>query len=261
MFLILTIIFFAFGLVIGSFLNVVIYRLNTEKTLGGRSACMSCRTQLSWYEMIPVLSYVGLGGKCKSCASRISIQYPIVELLSGILFTLIFLKFSEWFFVDPLNFSLGFGYHAILFSILLVITVYDLKHKIIPDALSLVFGLMAFVGMFLFLDGGFYPHIPNISQFLAGAAVSVPFALIWLASRGRWMGLGDAKLLVGLGFLLGMSGILSATIIAFWLGAIIGIILLATSKKYSRKSEVPFAPFLILGTILVYFFNLYLPFL
>lgn len=256
---ILIFIFFIFGLIIGSFLNVVIFRLGTHKTLGGRSACMSCRTTLAWYELIPLVSYIGLGGKCKSCSSRISFQYPMVELLTGVTFALLFIKFQALFFGDTLNFALTYAFYAGLFCLLIVIGVYDLRHKIIPDTLSFIFGLMAFIGMFLFQHGALSLHIPSAFDFLAGFAMSLPFALLWLISRGKWMGLGDGKLLVGLGFMLGLLGIVSATILAFWAGGVIGLILIATSKKYGRKTEVPFAPFLILGTYLVFIFGLYLP--
>lgn len=257
--LILTIIFAGLGLIIGSFLNVVILRLNTQKSLGGRSACMSCRSTLSWYELIPVFSYLGLGGKCKTCKSRISMQYPLVELLTGLVFALLFMKFGDLFFHDTLIFSVSYAYYALVCSLLIVIAVYDIKHKIIPDILSFIIGVLGFLGLFLFDHGSLSVHAPSLMDFMAGFVMSLPFALLWLLSRGRWMGLGDGKLLVGLGFLLGMLGILSAVIFAFWTGGLIGIILLAFSKKYGRKSEVPFAPFLILGTFLVLLCDLYLP--
>lgn len=257
--LIVTIIFAGLGLIIGSFLNVVILRLNTQKTLGGRSACMSCRSTLSWYELIPVFSYLGLGGKCKSCQSKISVQYPLVEIFTGLVFTLLFLKFSDLFFYDIISFSASYAYYALMSSLLIVITVYDLKHKIIPDILSLVFGILGFIGIFIFDQGYLSLHWPSLSDFLAGFVLSVPFALLWFLSRGKWMGLGDGKLLVGLGFMLGMLGVLSAVVFAFWAGGAIGILLLIFSKKYGRKSEVPFAPFLVLGAFLVLLCNLYLP--
>ena len=145
-----------------------------------------------------------------------------------------------------------------MFSLLMVIAVYDLKHKIIPDTLSLVFGVLAFIGIFFFTAFGLNPHIPSILDILAGAIVSVPLALLWLFSRGAWMGLGDAKLSVGLGFLLGFYGALSGVVIAFWSGAIVGLVLIIFSKKYGMKSEVPFAPFLILGVLLVFLFGIHL---
>jgi leader peptidase (prepilin peptidase)/N-methyltransferase len=145
-----------------------------------------------------------------------------------------------------------------MFSILVVISAYDLRHKIIPDMLALIFGIAAFAGMFFFSGYGFQPHIPSLFEFLAGPIIALPFALVWLLSRGAWMGLGDAKLALGLGWLLGLSRVLSGVVVAFWSGAIIGIILLAFSKKHGMKTEIPFAPFLVLGALLAFLFELHL---
>jgi len=242
MIFILTLIFFALGLIIGSFLNVVIFRFNTQRSFGGRSGCMTCQKQLCWYELIPLFSFLGLKGRCLACKAKISIQYPIVEFISGLVFAGIFLKFQDIFFINTLVFSISYAYYATMFSILLVIAVYDFKHKIIPDILSLIFGLIAFIGIFFFSNYLFYPHIP--------------FAFLWLVSKGTWMGLGDAKLALGLGWLVGFSRILSGVVVAFWSGAILGIFLIAFSKKYGMKSEIPFAPFLVLGVLIAFFFEL-----
>ena len=150
------------------------------------------------------------------------------------------------------------AYYATMFSILIVIAFYDLRHKIIPDSLVLIFGILSFVGLFFFDNFGFSIHIPSLMQFLAGILVSLPFALFWLVSRGKWMGLGDAKLAIGLGWLLGLSRALSGIVLSFWTGAIVGIFLILFSKKHSLKSEVPFAPFLVLGTILAFLFELHI---
>src|SRR3989338_8340385 len=171
--LIPALIFFALGLTIGSFLNVVIYRYNTERHFGGRSACLSCFKKLSWYELFPVLSFVWLRGRCRSCQARISAVYPVVEIITGLIFSMLFLKLD-----------------------------------------NLLFGILAFADLFLFGNADaapiFCPHLPDPSSFMAGLVVSAPFALIWLLSRGAWMGLGDAKLAVGLGWLLGIAGIFFA---------------------------------------------------
>ena len=140
MYIFFTIIFFALGLIIGSFLNVVIYRINTSKSLGGRSACMSCRNQLCWFELIPFFSFLGLKGRCRNCKTKISLQYPLVEFLTGMLFVFIFLKFQSLLLIDPFVFLITFLYYVAMFSILMVIVIYDLKHKIIPDILSFTFG-------------------------------------------------------------------------------------------------------------------------
>ncbi len=250
------VVFFILGLIIGSFLNVVIFRLNTSRSFGGRSGCMSCLNKLSWYELIPVLSFVGLRGRCRSCKTKISIQYPLVELATGILFALLFLKFQDILFANLFLFSFTYLYFAVIFSILLIIVVYDLKHKIIPDSLALILGILTLLGLFLFNSNGFYLHLPSILEFSSGLIIASPFAFLWLISSGKWMGLGDAKLAISLGWLLGLSRALSGLVFAFWTGAIIGIILMVFSRKHGLKSEIPFAPFLVLGALLVFFFNL-----
>jgi prepilin signal peptidase PulO-like enzyme (type II secretory pathway) len=178
--------------------------------------------------------------------------------MSGLVFLTLFLKFQDLFFLDSFIFSLSFLYYAAMFSILLIIAVYDLRHKIIPDTLALIFGVSAFLGMFLFSNASFHPHIPSLIEFLSGVIVAAPFALIWLLSRGAWMGLGDAKLALGLGWLLGLSRVLSGVVVAFWSGAIIGLALLVLSKKHGMKSEIPFAPFLVFGTMIAFLFELHL---
>ena len=255
-------VFIILGFIIGSFLNVVVLRYNTQKSLGGRSACMSCQNKLQWYELVPVFSFFALRGRCRTCQTKISMQYPLVEIVSGAIFGFIFWKFKEVFYVDPLIFAFTYSYYVTIFSILLVITVYDIKHKIIPDVLAFIFGVFAFVGMFFFDSSSFnplnsfYPHIPSLADFLAGFVISLPFAFFWWVSRGEWMGLGDAKLALGLGFLLGFAGTLSATVIAFWSGALIGVLLVLIRKVSGMKSEIPFAPFLVFGAFLVFVFGL-----
>lgn len=254
----LALIFFVFGLIIGSFLNVVVYRYNTEKSFGGRSACMSCQSQLHWYELIPLFSFFALRGRCLSCKTKIGAQYPLVELVTGLVFSGIFLKFQDIFFSSTLQFVVTYAYYGVMFCLLIVIAVYDIKHKIIPDMLSLIFGILAFVGLFLFSGFSFNPHIPKMFEFLSGILIATPFALTWLISKGTWMGLGDAKLALGLGYFLPLGRVLSGVVVAFWSGAIIGLVLLLFSKKYKIKSEIPFAPFLVLGVLLAFLFELHL---
>jgi len=256
---ILTLIFLIFGLIIGSFLNVVILRLNTERSFGGRSGCMSCMNTLSWYELIPVFSFLGLRGRCKNCKAKISIQYPIVELITGFIFAALFLKFQNIFFYNTVPvFSFTYAYYAVAFSLLLVIAVYDIRHKIIPDKLSLILGIWSFLGLFFFSSSGFYPHIPSILELASGLIIAAPFALFWLVSSGKWMGLGDAKLAISFGWLLGLSRALSGVVVAFWVGAIVGLTLVIFSKKHGMKSEIPFAPYLVLGTLIAFLFELHL---
>ncbi len=253
---ILALIFFIFGLIIGSFLNVVIARINTERSFGGRSACMSCQNQIAWYDLIPLFSFIILGGRCRICKTRISKTYPLVEFSTALIFAALFLKLQNVFFLDTFAFSFAYAYYAAAFALLLVIAVYDLRHKIIPDALALIFGILAFVGLFFFKDGSFLMHFPSLLEFASGPLLALPFYLLWLVSSGRWMGLGDAKLAIGLGWLLGFWSALSGVVLAFWVGAAIAIILLVVSKKHGMKSEIPFAPYLVLGAILAFLFSL-----
>jgi leader peptidase (prepilin peptidase)/N-methyltransferase len=261
MIIIPTIVFFVLGITIGSFLNVVIFRLNTGRSFGGRSACMTCKNTLSWYELIPVFSFLGLGGRCGTCKTKISIQYPVVELICGIIYAFLFLKFQDIFFFNTFTFAFTYAYYTAAFSLLLVIAVYDLKHKVIPDILSLIFGILTFIGLFFFSEKSsfiFSPHLPLILDFLSGIFIALPFYLFWLASKGRWMGLGDAKLAIGIGWLLGISEVLSGVVVAFWVGASVGIALVLISKKHNMKSEIPFAPYLVLGAFIAFLFSLHL---
>lgn len=262
---IVTAIFFVFGLIIGSFLNVVICRLNTSRSLGGRSACMNCQNKLKWYELIPLFSFFILQGRCRTCKSRISIIYPLVEIVTGLIFIFLFIKFQDIFFISPPIFTVTYLYCAVMFSLLLVIAVYDLKHKIIPDLLSFIFGLLAFLSLFFFDRNGllgssaftlFYFHIPPLLEFLSGVFIALPFYLLWLFSRGAWIGLGDAKLALGLGYFLGLYVAFSAIVLAFWAGAIVGLCLIIFKKGYGMKSEIPFALYLVLGTFLTFTFDL-----
>ena len=255
---ILTLIFFIFGLIIGSFLNVVIIRFNTDRSFGGRSGCMTCQNQLTWYELIPVFSFIGLGGRCKNCKSKISIQYPLVEFITGLIFAALFLKFQAIFFSNTLAFAAIYAYYTVAFALLLVIAVYDLRHKIIPDAFALALAIFTFIGLFLFNSYGFYPHIPSLLEFLAGPIIAAPFAFFWLVSKGKWMGLGDAKLAISLGWLLGLSRSLSGLVLAFWIGMVVGLSFVIFGKKYGMKSEIPFAPFMVLGALLAFLFELHL---
>lgn len=248
-------IFFLLGLVIGSFLNVVILRLNTHKTFGGRSFCFSCREEIRWYDLVPVFSYCFLSGRCRHCKTGISFQYPLVEFVTGLAFLLLFLKFEYVFYVDPIMFAFTYGYYATMFSLLLVITVYDIRHKIIPDVLSLIFGTLAFAGVFTFSEFMFNVHMPSLYEF-SGALLALPFAFFWLVSGGRWMGFGDAKLTLGLGLFLGLAFGLSAVVLAFWIGAVVGILLIMLQKIKGLKSEIPFAPFLVLGTFISFILEL-----
>jgi leader peptidase (prepilin peptidase)/N-methyltransferase len=263
--------FFVLGAVLGSFLNVVIYRLGADRGVLGRSCCLSCGHRLSWAELLPVVSFIFLGGRCRNCRSRISRQYPAVEFLTGVLFAGVFLKFAGQFpsadflagdFRPAISGLLAVFYQLAVFSVLIVIAVYDIRHKIIPDSFVLGFAGLAFLNLFFSYRMSEFFGPPFLDRLLAGPAIALPFFLIWLFSAGRWMGLGDAKLSVGIGWFLGFSAALSAVAIGFWLGAVVGLSVvfagrfLPPAKQLGMKSEIPLGPFLIAGLIIVFFFNL-----
>jgi len=246
--LIFYIFIFLLGLCIGSFLNCAIYRLETKKTLQGRSFCPKCKKQLLWQDLIPVFSFLFLGGKCRRCKKKISWQYPIVEIVTATLFVLIFwslgfgwdLGFGIWDFIK-LCFMFYFA------SVLIVIFVYDFKHYEIPDKVLIPAIAISFIYCALFDFGGILNHLLAV---LIGSGF---FLSIFLISKGKWMGFGDVKLAVLMGLLLGVPNILLALFLAFLFGAIIGVILMVlpfskTGEKKSLKSEIPFGPFLITGT-------------
>jgi leader peptidase (prepilin peptidase)/N-methyltransferase len=242
---------FIFGTVVGSFLNVVSLRFNTGKTVGGRSQCMTCGNQLSWLELVPIFSFLFQKGACRKCRSKISWQYPLVEFIAGAIFVLIF------FLYPPTTLLLGAKtlLLVIVSCLLLVIAVYDIKHKIIPDSFVYAFGAVAFVG--LFIGGVSWFHMPTVWAMVAGPILALPFALIWLLSKGTWMGLGDAKLTLGIGWLLGINGGVNAIILSFWIAAVISVTwLLVTYKRIKPRTEIPFGPYLILGMYLVLLFGI-----
>ncbi len=258
---IITIIVFFFGAIIGSFLNVVILRYRSGRTLGGRSMCFSCGKTLAWTELVPIGSYLTQRGKCAGCRTPISWQYPAVEIATGVVFTFLFFHFKFLFFTTPLLFAILFIYYGFIFCLLTVLSVYDLKHKILPDPLSLLFAIVSFIGAWCISGNELVLHIPTVWNLLAGILIPLPFVVLWYASKGRLMGLGDPKLMVGIGFLLGMSQGVTAVLISFWIGAIVGVLMLIFGSLFSKKSvsmktAIPFGPFLVLGTMITFFAGL-----
>ena len=233
---------FVFGAVVGSFLNVVILRLNTGQSIvSGRSKCFTCAKKLKWHELLPIASFVFLRGKCSACKAKISWQYPAVETITGIFFVLLFQQSQKFF---------DFGFLILIFSILIIIAIYDYHHQIIPNLFVWIFNGLAFLGLF----NSF--RILNWNNLLAGFILFAFFALLWGVSRGRWMGFGDAKLALGIGWLLGMAKGAAAITLAFWIGAIAGVSLIYLSKnKYGMKSSIAFGPFMVLGTAISFFWG------
>jgi len=262
---------FVLGTLIGSFLNCIIYRLEKEESfLKGRSYCPNCKHSLSWPDLIPVLSFLSLNRKCRYCGKPISWQYPLVEIFTGIIFVLIFasqlpLMGSSGFFSNQIIFEeflifssqnwLNLSYLIIISCFLIVIFVYDLKYLLIPDLI--IYLAIGITLLYRLLDIWIFNQLnfrllanPLLSAFFA----SLFFLTLVLVSRGKWMGTGDIYLAFLMGIILGWPNVLLALMLAFFIGAIIGLGLIAGKKK-SLKSEIPFGPFLVIGTFLAIFFG------
>ena len=265
--IILSLIIFIFGISVGSFLNCVIYRLEIKQSfLKGRSFCPKCYHILRWYDLIPILSFIFLKGKCRYCGERISLQYPLVEISTGLIFLQIFnFQFPIFNEFSISNFQ-NFGrliYLWLISSLLIIIFVYDLKHYIIPD--KIIYPAIGITFVFRILDFGHWDllRIWDLGSgilrslqtpLITGVSAGAFFFLLWLVSGGKWMGLGDAKLAFFMGLSLGFPNILVGIFSAFFLGAIIGLALIAFGKK-SLKSKIPFGPFLVTGTFIALFFG------
>lgn len=248
------ILIFVLGSIIGSFLNTVIFRFHTgESVFKTRSRCFNCGKKLRWYELIPIVSFAIQKGKCRGCGSKISWQYPLVEIATGLLFLLIF---NFQFPISKIITGYALlvtGYYFIIFSLLIIIAVYDLRHQIIPNKIVYLFDILALFSFFVTRYSLLVTGYKN--YFLAGIIFFAFFASLWLISRGRWLGLGDAKLALGIGWLLGFYKGILALLVSFWLGAIVGMSLLLFKRgRYTIKSRIAFGPFLILGTFASFFF-------
>jgi len=256
------IIIFIFGLIIGSFLNVVIFRLeNGGKIINDRSRCLHCKHTLNWLDLIPILSFIFLKGKCRYCKRSISIQYPLVELLTGILFVLI-LNFEFLILNQSLISNFQILYLLFWFyiaSVFIVIFVYDLKHYIIPD--KVIYPAIIITSIYKLFEilkfshwdliGNWKLEIGNLitifNPFIAAILASAFFLSIVLFTHGKGMGGGDVKLAFLMGLILGWPVILISLFLSFIIGSIIGIFLILIGKK-KMGSKIPFGPFLIIGT-------------
>lgn len=243
--------FFLFGLIIGSFLNVLVYRLKDAETLLGRSFCRHCKNQIRWYDNVPLISFVLLRGECRDCDTKISWQYPALELLTGILFALI----GFFFFVPSDTVSILETLWLLgIVSCFLVIGAYDIRHMEIPLNMLIMSGLLTI----LFLMTHFFlVHEPFLVSrlwygILGGIAVGGFFFLLVWISKETWMGWGDVWLGLVAGLAVGLPYVLPMLTLSFGLGACIGVSAIVLKKK-GLKSQVPFAPFLVAGVILTFF--------
>ncbi len=289
---------FIFGASIGSFLNVVSSRYDPGhgifKNVHGRSHCDYCQKKLGPLELIPIISFLIQLGKCRNCGRKLSFQYPIIEFLSGATFVLIPFAFLSTgaqilgkgiypqFLFAPRPVSGGYeeallmtGVWILIFLTLILISLIDLRLRIIPDSLNLfLLGLGIFINFLRsgFLDSGFL-GTSDYGSFLGSYSGLLRFtddvlingltglvlggfffAMLYFITKGAGIGFGDVKLAFPLGLILGFPDIILATILSFIIGSIYGLALII-KKKAKMKSAVPFAPFMGIGVTLVFFFG------
>ena len=275
------IILFILGLAIGSFLNVVSLRYEPGnrilglRIIGGRSHCRYCQKTLRWYELIPLLSFLFQLGKCRSCGHKLSYQYPLIELLGGLIFVFAPLVISYW---------LAVIIWLLIFALFLLLSIIDFRYYIIPDSINL---FLAILGLILisvnyfsiannnsiinqFSNNSFLGHYsllftPSyqlltanyglfLNHFLAAFAAMAFVAAIIIFSRGKGMGWGDFKLVGALGLIFGWPDILMILFLSFIIGSVFVLPLLIKKQK-TMKDVVPFGPFLIIAASLTFFFG------
>lgn len=242
---------FAFGLIIGSFLNVLIYRtIHGESPWTGRSRCDHCRKQINWYDNVPLFSYTLLRGKCRYCKKKITTQHLTIELLTGMLFVWWYVMGFAFFQLTqtPLLY-LQPVFWLLVGILLLIIFVTDWLYQIIPDYATIALGILAFLyRLYLSLKG-----VMQWQDFwlaiLSGFVLMGMLGFLWWITRGRGMGFGDVKFALVMGWLLGWPRSLIAFFLAFVLGAIVGVLLIVFGRK-QMGSKIAFGPFLVLATLL-----------
>lgn len=235
---------FIFGACIGSFLNVCIYRLPASKSIvHPGSMCPKCESTIRFYDNIPILSYLLLKGKCRYCNTVISFRYPLIEIITGLFSLLVFVKFG---------FTLeGIIYFAFVSS-MIVITLIDIDHRVIPDVISIP-GIPVFFATSFVLPA--ITYIDSLIGILAGGGSLLLVAWLYnLITKKDGMGGGDIKLLAMIGALIGWKGVLFTIFVSSAVGTVSGIIIMLLTKK-NMKLAIPFGPFLAFGAVLYIFYG------
>ncbi len=269
---------FVAGTALGSFLNVLILRYDQVndtilKNATGRSRCPHCHKILNWYELIPICSFLIQRGKCRSCGKKLTLQYPIVEFLGGLIFVLVFWRLYSAYDTSPFPYLMMFAWSGVFLS-LLVMSAIDFRERLIPDGVNIFIVLS---GFFVILSEYFYPESISIDMgqwsLLGNYALIFPggtnfpwnhlfgalfgiilFGGLFLLSRGRGMGMGDVKLAGALGFFIGWPDVTLALVSSFIIGALFSIVLIGLKRK-TMKDFIPFGPFMALGVALIFLFG------
>lgn len=241
---------FAFGAALGSFINVVIYRtIKGQSWVKGFSKCDHCGKHLRWYDNIPLLSFLFLRGKSRDCGQPLSFIHPVIEATTGLLLVSWYWLGQSYFQLDGAFAYLQPAFWLAVGLLLLMIVIADYLYMIIPDGLvAVLLGLTLLYRLSLVMVG-VMPLSELIASVIVTAVIFSFFAGLWLMTGGRGMGLGDVKLVLPLGLLLGWPQAVLGIFLAFILGAIISLLLLAVHKKRFGQT-IPFGPFLVLGAVI-----------
>lgn len=221
---------FLIGLSLGSFLNVILWRLNKEQGIAtGRSQCPFCRHKLSWYDLIPLISYLILRGHCRHCQHKIPLSYPLVELTTGILLLL--------FAINTSLVNIDSIFKVIFLLAFIALLFFDQRYYILPDKITLPLIALALLRITILY------RLAWQNMFIAGLALTGVFAILYFGSKGRWMGFGDVKLALAIGLIFGYPLGFFEIVFSIWVAAIFGIILLLFGKA-KLKSALPFGTFI-----------------
>lgn len=232
------IIFGILGLCIGSFLNVLLYRLDRRGGIAtGRSECTHCHKTLAWHDLVPIISFVALRGRCRYCRDKISLVYPAVEIITALAFMAIFFSLKSQGYVFLLT-------HIAIGATLVSLIFFDCLYYILPDKILIALLAMSlFVNIYFRMDAFWY-------SLVCGLSVASFFGILYLVSHGTWIGFGDVKLVFIVSFLLGYPQGLLAIILAIWLASIVGIGLII-GKRASLKTALPLGSFISITTLIL----------
>lgn len=243
------IIFFLISLSIGSFINVIVTRLDRKGGIfWGRSECTYCYQQLRWHDLIPILSFIFLRGKCRYCKKKISFLYPVGEAGTAIILT-------SYLWFNGFSFTFYSLIDLAILAVLIALFLFDFKYFILPDKLVLTLISLGLLNHILPNHIGVFGPI-FFWQLLYGFILSLPFVILYMVSRGRWLGLGDAKLLFALGIIFGFKLGLLAVTTSVWLAAILGIVMMMFHRA-TLKTALPFGSFLAGISIILIIFKPY----
>lgn len=238
---------FFFGAAIGSFVEVVVTRLNVAPIIKSRSKCLSCGEALRVSDLIPIVSYLSLLGKCRYCKVPYGKQAIVVEVLYGIVFVLLFHFILSHYALSAA--LLWLAYYSLVFISLGVIALYDYKHSYVPVAYLAVFSILS-LGMLC----ARYLHDPSPAVLLGPLFVALPFLLVWILTKGRALGFGDVILYAAVGAFFGIEQGLAVLLVSIWMGAIVGIVTYVIRKKeQNSNSAIPFVPFIVAAFLFVLF--------